>query len=100
MWPDPCQPQGDALRFSQVDELGEFRCALRVDERDVLRIDHQHSQWCVPGDDLADALIERVGGGEERAPLQTDNGDAGEGLIGGVEFDIAEDLGAGLAAEQ
>ena len=50
-------------------------------------------------DQVADALFERFGGGEEKAAVEADDGDTGEGLVVGVLDKVTEDVRARLAAE-
>ena len=81
-------------------ELGQLRRALGVDEVDALEVEHERVQprLAVP-DDRADAVVERLGGGEEQAAVETQHGDPRERLVAGVLVELAEHLGAGLAAE-
>ena len=50
--------------------------------------------------EVANAVIERLGGREEHAAVDSQHDDARERLVVGVLIEITEHLGARLAAEQ
>ena len=51
-------------------------------------------------DDRADAIVERLSGGEEEAAVEAQRGDALEGLVTRILVELAERLAARLAAER
>ena len=50
--------------------LAELRCALGVDEVDACEVEHERVGSCRRPDQLADAVLERFGGGEEQAAVE------------------------------
>ena len=95
------QSERDAVRLRDLVELGELRCSLRVDEIDAFEVDDERmqSRLAVP-DDRADAIVERLSGGEEEAAVEAQRGDALKGLVTGILVELAERLAARLAAER
>ena len=93
------QLEARPTRASSV-ELVQLRRALRVDEVDALEVEHERTQLVPSLGELADAVLERLGGGEEEAAVEPQDVDAREGLVVGVLGEVAEHLRPGLAAEQ
>jgi len=60
---DASEPEADPAFPAQVNELAEFRSALRVDEVDALTVEDDRPQWRVVGQpEFPDAVPEGVGG--------------------------------------
>ena len=97
---DPRQSERDAVRLRDLVELGQLRCSLRVDEIDAFEVEDERMQrrLTVP-DDRADAIVERLGGGEEETAVEAQHGGAREGLVTRILVELAERLAARLAAE-
>ena len=96
----PGQPQRDAVGLGELVDLGQLGRALGVDEVDALEIEHERAGAIAVLGQRADAILERLGGGEEEAAVEAQDGDAGERLVTRVLVEVAEDLRPGLAAEQ
>ena len=95
------RPQPDARALGEVEDLRERRRALGIDEVHALHVQEHGAQRRVGIlHERADALVERLGGGEEQAAVESHHGEAGERLVARVLARVAEDVGPGLPAQQ
>ncbi len=94
------QAERDPFGLGDLVELGQFCCALRVDEVDAFKVENERvqSRLAVP-DECADAVVERLGGGEEETAVEAQYGYAREGLVVRIVTELAKRLRAWLAAE-
>jgi hypothetical protein len=77
------QAKRHAVGSHELVNLGQLRRTLGVDEVHTLQIEHERTGWRVVGEG-AHAILERLGRGEEQTAIEAQNGNAGEGLVGGV----------------
>ena len=97
---DPGESEAHTLGLGQVEDLAQLGRALRIDEADPLKVEHECPERLVAGRDLAHPLVEGLRRGEEQPTVEAEDDDPRERLVGRVQLDVAEDLGAGLASEE
>ena len=95
------EAQLDTGALGEVEDLGQLRRALGVDEVDALQVKHDGGQGRVGVQrELTDALLERFGGGEEQTTVQSHDRVTGERLVVGILAQVAEHLRSRLATEE
>ena len=95
----PGQAQVDVRLAGEDHDVRHLCRPLGVDEVDPAAVEHDPGEPRRRLDDLAQAVLQCVGGGEEEAAVEPDHGNAGNDLVAGVLIGFAEDLGARFAAE-